>query len=358
LFDVNSGKFTTDIRSLTNRRVSMKKEIVKGGSITIENDPATVKNFAYMTIRGKTDNSFAAEHTIHQGNYEMKRGGSPFGAGGAFNPRGWVWSSFIFNNRTIAGLKLSSRIYVSSARPLEDEMWMLGYLVDKDGNIQWTTTSDDELELWLPSGFRRQGAIRLSPFQSCELDFEKLSLDYGFAGGIGFATSPPTSHVLMKIETRVLNWGTSAFSHFRPGAKGARALQQIKQRDGMASDYVVTGASVRQSAASELEADSVIAILNIERDKVGRPLIEVFDPGGFVMSKRLDTIPGWACRYHVLSELFPELRVRGMGPLTLRLVDSDAVVIMSALHIDHKRRDVAIDHGSDRFSTFIDHGCQ
>lgn len=54
----------------------------------------------------------------------------------------------------------------------------------------------------------------------------------------------------------------------------------------------------------------------------------------------------------------PDLSLKGAGPLTLRLTDVNAVVIMSAMHIDYKRRDVAIDHGSDRFSTYIDYGCQ
>jgi len=31
---------------------------------------------------------------------------------------------------------------------------------------------------------------------------------------------------------------------------------------------------------------------------------------------------------------------------------------MSAVHLDHERRDLALDHGSDRFSTFLDYGCQ
>lgn len=96
----------------------------------------------------------------------------------------------------------------------------------------------------------------------------------------------------------------------------------------------------------------------MEETKLGEPTLEVFDSNGFVTSRTLGTLPGLACRHFLLSDLLPDLSVKGAGPLTLRLMDVNAVVIMSALHIDYKRRDVAIDHGSDRFSTYIDYGCQ
>jgi hypothetical protein len=31
---------------------------------------------------------------------------------------------------------------------------------------------------------------------------------------------------------------------------------------------------------------------------------------------------------------------------------------MSTVHLDYLRRDLALDHGSDRFSTFLDYGCR
>src|SRR5947209_6082384 len=44
-------------------------------------------------------------------------------------------------------------------------------------------------------------------------------------------------------------------------------------------------------------------------------------------------------------------------PLSLRLVDERATLLMSSLHLDYVRRDIALDHGSDRFSTFLDYSC-
>jgi hypothetical protein len=355
LFDLNAGKMTSEMGNL-NARASTTTKHTKGGALTIENDEAKVKNFAYMIIKGKTNNSLAAEHTIHQTNYEIKRGYSPFGENQSFKPRGWVYSSFIFNGANVGGLNLSSRVYLSAGRPLEDEMWLLAYTTDREGNLQWTTRHDEDLRLWLPEDFLNQGAIKLRPFQSCDLDFEKLSLRKGFEGGIGIATSPLTSHVLMKVEVRVHNWSTSAFSHFRPGARSARQLAGVKARGGVASDYIVTGARLK-SGASGMESDSLIGIFNIDQEIAGDPVIEVFNSEGFLARKRLGEIAGWGCRHILLSQLFPELKARGEGPMTLRLLDSRAVVILSALHIDYRRRDVAIDHGSDRFSTHLDYGC-
>ncbi|MCI0489241.1 MAG: hypothetical protein L0229_21830 [Blastocatellia bacterium] len=250
---------------------------------------------------------------------------------------------------------MSSRVYMGSGRPLEDELWLLAYAVDAEGRLRWVASKDEELAARLPKGFLNQGAIMLKPYQSCDLDFGELSLDSGFGGDIGVATSPPTSHVLMKIEVKVHNWGTSAFSHFRPGVRGAYALKNVAGREGLATDYIVTGAQVKH-ASSGPEADCLIAAFNIDEGKTGNPTIEVFDQSGFIVRKRLGALAGSACKHILLSSLFPELRDR-RGPLTLRLTDESAVVILSALHIDYKRRDVAIDHGSDRFSTYIDYGC-
>jgi hypothetical protein len=348
---------TAHLKTISAKASTSRKAISKGGSIIIENDERSVKNFAYLMIKGKADNAFAAEHTIHQGNYEVKRGYSPFGANNSFNARGWLFTSFIFKKVTMGGLQLSSRVYLSSGRPLEDELWLLAYATDAEGNLQWTTSKDKELGLWLPQNFLQRGAIKLNPFQSCQLDFENLSLPAGFVGGIGIATSPPTSHVLMKVEVKVANWNTSAFSHFRPGLKSARAMKSISGRGGLATDYLVTGAHLKQ-ASGALQADALLAIFNLEEDRAGNPTLEVFGKDGLITRKALGHLPESACKHMLLSKLFPELLQRGAGPLTLRLVDDNAVITLAALHIDYQRQDIAIDHGSDRFSTHIDFGCQ
>ncbi|MEW6210104.1 MAG: hypothetical protein AB1631_17185 [Acidobacteriota bacterium] len=354
LLDLNEGRLSADMGSIISRPSASKTG--RSGSLTIENDEAKAKNFAYMIIRGKTGNSIAAEHTIHQTNYQVIRASSPFGADQSFRPRGWVYSCFIFNRVHIGGLDLSSRVYLGAGRPLEDEMWLLAYTTDAEGNLQWTTRHDEGLGALLPRGFLSQGAIRLRPFQSCDLDCERLSLKKNFAGGIGIATSPQTSHVLMKVEVRIHNWSTAAFSHFRPGARSGRMLEGVRGRGGLASDYIVTGARLIP-ASEQMEADSLLGIFNLDQDTSGAPVVEAFNKDGFLARKSLGEIPGWGCRHILLSSLFPELVSKGAGPMTLRLYDRRAVVILSAMHIDYKRRDVAIDHGSDRFSTVIDYGC-
>jgi hypothetical protein len=351
LFSLNADARDVDAKSLTKLIQTSRNEIKKGGVVMIENDHSTVKNFAYLLIKGRTKNCFAAEHTVHQGNYPVGRGAAPFGENQSFKAKGWVYSSFIFNRANLGGLTLSSRIYLSAGRPYEDELWMLAYASDAEGNLQWTTRADKELGGQLAQGVVSQGAIKLKPFQSCSLDFEKLAVQKQFAGGIGLAVSPPTSHVLNKTEVRVHNWNTSAFTHFRPGARGARALQKIEWRGGVASDYLITGAS-----AIPVINDSLLAIFNIDEEKSGHPIIEAFDKSGFLAQKQLAELPGLACRYVLLSDLFAELRGKE-GPFTVRLIDEAAVVILSALHIDYQRRDIALDHGSDRFSTLLDYTC-
>jgi hypothetical protein len=355
LFNLNSGNIITNRREIFTRAVAPKKEIKRGGSLTIENSEATAKNFAYMMIKGRTDNSFAAEHTIHQGNYTIKRGASPLGRNDSFQARGWLYSAFIFNDKSIGNLNMSSRVYLSAGRPLEDELWLRAYTSDSEGDIFWATNHDPDLGLWLPAGLFDKGAIKLRPFQSCDIDFQKVALKKGFAGGIGVACSPQSSHVLMKVEVRLHNWGTSAFSHFRPGARSARALQNAKGRGGVVSDYIVSGVRLKR-ASDGYEKDSLLGLVNMEQDKTADPVLELFNSDGFITRKQLGEVPGYACKHFLMSDLFPDMAAKGVGPLTLRLIDKNAAVTLSALHIDYKRKDVAIDHGSDRFSTY-EYGC-
>ncbi|HET9530239.1 MAG TPA: hypothetical protein VFQ92_07805, partial [Blastocatellia bacterium] len=193
LLSLNLEAKPTAPASISNHIDCSRADIKRGGSITIENTARSVKNFAYLMIKGRTGNIFSAEHTIHQGSYSSRRAASPFGPGGAFKAGGWVYTSFIFNRAEMAGLNLSSRIYLSAGRPIEDELWMLGYVTDAMGQIAWSTKLDEELQSKLPKGLLDQGSVRLLPFQSCELDFERMSLDTGFAGGLGIATSSRTS---------------------------------------------------------------------------------------------------------------------------------------------------------------------
>lgn len=102
--------------------------------------------------------------------------------------------------------------------------------------------------------------------------------------------------------------------------------------------------------------DELIAIINIDREGIeGRPWLELFGPSGLITRIELGAVPGLACRHYLLSELAPG--VEKYGPLTLRLVDEVATLLMSTLHFDHGRQDIALDHGSDRFSTLLEYGC-
>src|SRR5712692_4476977 len=128
LFNLNTGSRSSDIKDVFSRGATCPAGLEQGGSIVIENDEATVKNFSYMLVKGKTSNSFAAEHTIHQGNYLVKHAASPFMADQSFRAQGWLYSAFVFRDRTIGELNMTSRIYLSAGRPLEDEMWLMAYV--------------------------------------------------------------------------------------------------------------------------------------------------------------------------------------------------------------------------------------
>jgi hypothetical protein len=81
----------------------------------------------------------------------------------------------------------------------------------------------------------------------------------------------------------------------------------------------------------------------------------VFAAGGLITRIDLGEVPAYATRHYLLSELASG-RI-GAHDLTLRLVDERATLLMSVVHIDYVRRDLSLDHGSDRFSTFNDFRC-
>jgi hypothetical protein len=59
--------------------------------------------------------------------------------------------------------------------------------------------------------------------------------------------------------------------------------------------------------------------------------------------------------HYLLSEIASE-RIPALD-LSLRWLMSSATLLMSVAHLDYARRDLALDHGSDRFSTFNDFTC-
>ena len=59
----------------------------------------------------------------------------------------------------------------------------------------------------------------------------------------------------------------------------------------------------------------------------------------------------------LLSELFPELQTEPGRPMTLRMIDAGAMLVVSVIHMDYERRDIALEHGSDRHATWGDFKC-
>src|SRR6185369_9675105 len=94
----------------------------------------------------------------------------------------------------------------------------------------------------IPSRQIEHDAIKLPGQQSCLIDASQLSLPKGFSGGLSLAISPLSNHTLMKVELRVVEWDSPAFTHFRPGLASARAYQKPQQRSGLATDYIGSGA--------------------------------------------------------------------------------------------------------------------
>jgi len=102
--------------------------------------------------------------------------------------------------------------------------------------------------------------------------------------------------------------------------------------------------------------DEVIAVINIDDKNIpGNPTLEIFTSSGLTTRVRLGDVPAYSCRHYLLSALLSGKI--GANDLSLRLVDEQATLLMSVLHLDYERRDIAADHGSDRFSTFSEFTC-
>jgi hypothetical protein len=97
--------------------------------------------------------------------------------------------------------------------------------------------------------------------------------------------------------------------------------------------------------------------IEFEGDQAGVPLIQLFGPTGLVAERRLGEYPPFACRHLLVSDLFPGVQSDPAHPFTLRMHAPDAMMIVSALHFDYEGKDIALEHGSDRHSTFRDYKC-
>jgi hypothetical protein len=124
--------------------------------------------------------------------------------------------------------------------------------------------------------------------------------------------------------------------------------KQVKIRQGLVVSAV---------QPAKVILDEIIGIINIDDQGIeDSPVIEVFGASGLLHRLPVGNIPAFSCRHFLLSELLKTDSLS--GTLSLRLVAQKATLLMSVIHLDYERRDLAMDHGSDRFSTYLDYSCQ
>lgn len=354
LFDLQSGK--TISAPWASEKMSSSD---RNGLIAVVNDQGTAKSFGYLMIRRSAQHRFSVEHPIHQSVFKQKPAAAPFDDKNQFKAKNVLYTPLLFRKHKVGNLTLESRFYLGAGLPLEESLWLYPFAVDGKGDVAWSALEDKKLAAALPQQTER-GVIRLGANQSCALDFNRLSISPDFTvGGLGVAVSPDTNHTLMKVEVRVAEWGAYAFTHFRPGLRSARLYQKPKERGGLATDYIVSGARIVKTKTA-VRVDELIGIINIDDQGLeANPSLELFSSRGLATRLSLGAIPPFACRHFLLSELLADLIPGEVSyePLSLRLTDRRATLLMSVLHLDHERRDIALDHGSDRFSTFLDFVC-
>jgi hypothetical protein len=335
-------------------------KLADGGVVVVHNDSERVP-FAYTFIKGRQGNSFTVEHPLHfSADAPMKPAReTPYGPNRSFPASALLYTPLLYRGMRVGGVQLDSRLYLSSSRWVEEALWLMPFATTGDGKIAWVSNRDDQFaQRVAPSDLTSQGLVRLTEFQSCCIDGRSLPVPDGYSGGFGVATIPKTAHSLLKVEVMAKEWGRVAFTHFRPGAATAKSYGEAADRGKLATDYIVSGAHVIGSSSNR-KRDCVLAIMNIEfgDDQTGAPKLQLFGPQGLVAEKQLGDFPPLACRHLVLSELFPGVQSDPAHPFTVRMQAPNAIMVVSAVHLDYERRDLALEHGSDRHSTFQDFKC-
>lgn len=353
VLDLNAGRLIDGLQ--TSGKGDRKLRMSSAGLLAVINDRGTAKSFGYLMIRRPAEKRFSVEHPIHQGVSQSKTLTPAFDAAGQFKAKNILYTPLAFHRKQIGGLTFESRFLFGAGSPIEPVQWFYPFAVDGEGKAVWSTMEDKKLGDCLPAQSER-GVIKLGTSESCALDFARLSLAPGFAGGLGVAVTPDTSHTMLKVEVRIPEWNAFAWTHFRPGLRSARGYQKPKPRGGLATDYIVSGARLKKSK-DLVQLDELIAVINIDdRGIEGSPVLELFGPRGLIGRLPLGAVAPFACRHVRLSDLIGGESDEGM--MTMRLVDKEATLLMSVVHLDYERRDLALDHGSDRFSTFLDYGCE
>jgi hypothetical protein len=359
-FDLRAGKFVSDVagaftETATSPRSETKMVTEDGGTIAVTNRQGSVKSFGYLAIKRPGRPRFSIDHPIHQSPFEPLRSDEPFDDAGRFKAKNILYTPLAFRSKQIGGVTLDTRFHLSSGAPIEEFLWLSPFITDATGEVAWMAKDGSDLPSSISRKQIHRHAIKLGGQQSCILDCSELSLPQKFAGGLFLGVKLNTNHTLMKVEINVAEWGAHAFTHFRPGLSSARTYQKARQRGGLMTDYVASGSRLERNGKKILR-DEVVGVLNIDDKGIaGKPMLEVFSSGGLITRIELGEVPGFACRHYLLSELMPGNAPS--GDLSLRLVDENATLVMSVLHLDHVRRDIALDHGSDRFSTFHEYDC-
>jgi hypothetical protein len=326
-----------------------------GGMLTMTNDQGTVKSFAYLVIKKKGRDRFSVEHPLHQPVSKPLPSVAPFDAAGRFKAKNVLFTPLLFRAKRVGAITLESRFHLSTGLPYEEALWFAPYAVDAAGAVAWNASQDEKLPSQLQAAQWERGAIRLGAEQSCVLDFSRLKLNADFSGGLCLAVAPDSTHTFMKVEVRVPEWGAHAFTHFRPGLRAARAYQKPLQRGGLATDYMTSGSRFERRGGA-VSFDELIGVINIDDQGIeGRPVLELFGRQGLIRQIALAPVPGFGCRHFLLSDLIKE--PQAIERMSMRLTDERATLLMSIVHLDYTRRDIALDHGSDRFSTFTDYSC-
>lgn len=361
LIDLRKGDYTTDIGDLFTARGKDRDNNhampggANGGTIAVTNRRGSTKNFGYLLMKQTAGPKFSIEHPIHQPPYDPAPARMPFDSHDRFKAQNILYTPLVFRSKRLGGITLESRFHLSSGAPVEEILWLSPFITDGDGSVAWQIGYGSKLPSSISKKQTERGVIKLAAQQSCIFDCSQLDLPKGFSGGLSLAITPLSNHTLMKVEVTAVEWNATAFTHFRPGLAAARAYQKPATRAGLATDYIVAGAAV-VIKSGKVKRDEIVAVINIDNKNIaGNPTLEVFSSRGLAARVRLGEIPAFSCRHYLLSELLSEKIAP--NDLSLRLVDEQATLLMSVLHIDYERRDIAADHGSDRFSTFTEFTC-
>ena len=362
MLDLASAGFVNDIETVLER-LETRSSIAKreplntgGGTIVVINHDKSAKTFGYLFMMQPNRALFSVEHPIHQPPLNPLPTTSAFDSAGRLAAKNVLYTPLVFRSKRIGGLTLDSRFHFSSGAPMEQHLWLKPFIVDSQGDVAWQVTETDGFPSTIAKEQIERGAIKLGARQSCVFDCSKTKLPNDFSGGMALAITPNSNHTLMKVEITAREWGASAFTHFRPGLKSARAYQLPPHRGGIATDYIASGAHLNVKGGKVLR-DEIIGVINIDdKGAAGNPSLEIFDHNGFINTVQLGRVAPFSCRHYLLSELLSG-KISSTD-LTLRLVDETATLLMSILHLDYGRRDIAADHGSDRFSTFGEFDCK